>query len=498
MTESLWSSTVRIAEHYPRLEQDELHVDVAVVGAGITGVTAALLLKLAGKRVALVEAREVGSGVTSGTTAHLTEAVDTRYHVLESKFGKEGARLIAGSSRAAIEQVAELASRFSSDADFERLPGYLYTEHDEDVEQIQLELEAARRAGLQVELAHVPLPLPVKAGLRFDNQAQFHPTAYLSGLVSRIPGDGSHVFEQMRVLSVDEGEPCRLHFGHGPTITAERVILATHAPINRLMLQTKVAHYRSYVVSGPVEQAPYGLFWDTDDPYHYIRAQQVGYQKHLIVGGADHKTGQESDTEAPFASLSTYAERLGLRHVEHRWSAQVIEPVDGLPFIGRNALSSHVYIATGYSGNGTSFGTLAAMILRDACLDKPNPYADLYQATRMKPLASLATFLEENVDFPLHLLSDRLRPPNARSLDDIAPGEGKIVRVKGQRLAVYRDDQGSLHAVSPVCTHLGCHVAFNQVEKSWDCPCHGSRFNVDGGVIEGPALHALQKKSLAG
>lgn len=492
-TPPLWELGLERAR-YPRLEEDDRYFDVAVVGAGITGVTAATLLKAAGKRVVLLEARHVASGVTGGTTAHLTAALDTRYHELESKFGRTGAALAAESSLEAIELVATLAASAPERADFEWLPGYLYTESDEDVDGLKKELEAARRAGLTVEHSEVPLPLVAKAGIRFERQAQFHPLTYVNALTAALPGGGCNVHEQSRVIALDEGEPCKLYLEHGVMVNAEHVILATHTPLNRVLLETKIAQYRSYVVSGPVEQAPHGLFWDTADPYHYVRSQRVGDRRHLIVGGDDHKTGKADDERGSYASLESYAARLGLRSVECRWSAQVVEPVDGLPFIGRNALSSRVYVATGFSGNGTTFGTLAARILSDACLGQPNRFAELYAATRVKPLASLATFLGENVDFPMHLLSDRLHPPDAKSLDEIGPGEGKTVRLNGERLAVFRDVTGQLSACSAVCTHLGCHVKFNQAEKTWDCPCHGSRFSRDGEVLDGPAVRGLPRR----
>jgi Rieske Fe-S protein len=270
------------------------------------------------------------------------------------------------------------------------------------------------------------------------------------------------------------------------------VILATHSPLNQVVLQTKVAQYRSYVVSGPVKQPFRGLFWDTDDPYHYTRSYTSNGSSELIVGGEDHKTGIGEHSDAPFARLTEYAERLGLEKPTRRWTSQVVEPVDGLPFIGRNASSEHVYVATGFSGNGLTFGTVAAMILRDACLGAFNPYAEIYEPSRLKPVTKLASFLAENIDYPLHLLSDALKAPTARSLDEIGKGDGKIVRVEGRRVAAYRDENGRLHTVSPICTHLGCHVAFNAAEKSWDCPCHGSRFGVDGSVLDGPAADPLE------
>jgi glycine/D-amino acid oxidase-like deaminating enzyme/nitrite reductase/ring-hydroxylating ferredoxin subunit len=422
--------------------------------------------------------------------------LDTRYQQLEHRFGREGAALVARSSQAAIEQIARLVERTRADCDFARLPGYLFTEREDGVDELRLELEAARTAGLEVELSPVPLPLVARAGLCFPNQAQFNPLLYVNGLAANIPGDGSHVFEQARVVSIDEGEPCRVHLEHGEVLTADRVILATHVPLNRVLVTPRLAQYRSYVVSGVAPQSSPGLFWDTEDPYHYVRRQRVGDCFHWIVGGADHKTGQEPAGQEPFERIAEIAARIGLHAIEQRWSAQVVESVDGLPLIGKNAGSERVYVATGFSGNGMTFGTLSAMLLSDACLGRNNEYAELYSAARIKPLASLASFVGENVDFPLHLLSDALRPPEARSLREIAVGEGKTVRVGGRRLAVYRDDHQLLHAVSPVCTHLGCHVKFNHAEKTWDCPCHGSRFGLDGAVLDGPAAQNLDYQVL--
>lgn len=494
MTHSIWSSVSRRAS-FPQLQEKNLHVDVVIVGGGITGVTTAFLLKSSGKRVALLEAQSIGSGVTGKTAAHLTEAIDTRYSVLEKAFGAEGARLAAQSSRAAIEMVGELDARLSLRADFERLPGYLYSERDADVETLRRELEAARAAGLVVEFGSAPLPFPVAGAICFRNQAQFNPITYLTGLAGHVVGNGSQVYEQSRVVSIHEDEPCRITLEHGVVLTAERVVLATNAPLNRLLLQTKVSSYRSYVVAGQSSEPLHGLFWDTDDPYHYVRSLRAGNRNYLVVGGEDHKTGQESNTHERFDKLLGFATRFGLRNAEYRWSAQVVEPVDGLPLIGRNGSSDAVFVATGFSGNGTTFGTVAAMILRDACLDQLNPYADLFHATRIKPLAALTTFVEENVDFPLHLVVDRVRKPDAGTLEEIGMGQGKIVRAGGERIAAYRDEEGHLHAVSPVCTHLGCHVTFNDAEKSWDCPCHGSRFDVDGRILNGPAIRPLASRT---
>jgi glycine/D-amino acid oxidase-like deaminating enzyme/nitrite reductase/ring-hydroxylating ferredoxin subunit len=396
-------------------------------------------------------------------------------------------------TRASLDTIAELVRERGIECGFRRVPAFYYTETDGGVADVRDEVEAARRLGLPAAYTEdVPLPFPVKAALRLDEQARFHVREYLLPLLRGIPGRGSHVFEGTRVLDVEDGDPCVVHTEAG-TVTARDVVMATHVPLNKFFLQTKVAHYRSYVIAGEVEkEVPDGLFWDNEDPYHYIRLQEVGGQRLVVVGGEDHKVGQEEDTEARYKALRDYAhERLKLKSVAYRWSAQVAEPVDGLPYLGRNSMSSHVYVGTGYSGTGMTFGTLAARIAADLILGRESPWAELFDATRVTPMASAKEFVKENVDFPAHLVADRLKRPEGDALGDVKPGQGKIVEVEGKKRAVYRDEQGQVTVLDPVCTHMACLVDFNTAEKSWDCPCHGSRFGTDGTVINGPAVKGL-------
>ena len=495
-TESLWRATHQVGGFAP-LDRN-LDVDVAIVGGGISGLTAGLILSRAGTRVAILERDTIGSGETGNTTSHLTEAVDGRYQTLVRDYGEEGARNVAQSSRDAIDWMEAIVREAGIDCGFKRVPGYLYTEREKDLSWLADELDAARRAGCTVEWTDsVPLPFKTHGGVCWHNQAQVHATAYLDGLLREAVSQGLQLYENTRVLGVHEAAPCRIETDRG-TVHAADVFVAANVPVNnRVLLHTKIAAYRSYAIAGVAPSGlPEGLFWDTDDPYHYTRLHEIDGQTYLIVGGEDHRTGAKIDTEERYERLVAYArERFQMLNSEFRWSGQIIEPVDGLPFIGRNAAAQRVFVATGYSGNGMTFGTLAGMIVSDSILGRPNQYADLYDATRIKPIAAAIEYVKENVGFPAHLVTDRLTSLNAedRPVQSLRPGEGGVFTSDEGTIAVCRDRQGVVHACSAVCTHLGCDVAWNASEQSWDCPCHGSRFSPDGTVINGPAVSDLRR-----
>jgi glycine/D-amino acid oxidase-like deaminating enzyme/nitrite reductase/ring-hydroxylating ferredoxin subunit len=496
--ESLWRATSRQPD-FPPLARN-LEVDVAIVGGGITGLTAATRLAREGLRIAIFERGRLVSGESGNTTSHLTEAVDARYHSIVKNFGLEAARLVAQSQRDAIAEIEAVAGSIPG-ADFEHAPGYLYTEQEKHLAWLADELDAARRADCAVEwIDDVPLPFATRGAVRWDRQGQVHAGRYLAGLAKEAVSRGVEIFEHTVVREVHEGEPCRLET-EVHTVTAGHVLVAANVPINnRVLLHTKIAAYRSYAIAFEVEPGYLrGLFWDTDDPYHYTRLQEINGKSYLIVGGEDHRTGEATRTEARYENLLTYARsHFPGGPVKYQWSGQIIEPVDGLPYVGPNSGSSHVFVATGYSGNGITCGVLAGMMFADRVEGRSSPYAELYDATRVKPLAAGLDYVTENVTFPAHLLKDRLTRATAdvKGLDDLGPGEGGIFAAEDGKVAVSRDDAGVLHAVSPACTHLGCDVAWNSAEKSWDCPCHGSRFTPEGGVINGPAVSDLATKAL--
>jgi len=494
---SLWTQADARLPHFSELEGDR-DVDVLIVGGGITGVTAALLLQRAGQDVTLIDAHSVGSGETARTTAHLTEVLDTRYHELESRFDPDTARAVLQSSRAALDELAELSAALAPECALERVSGYLVAGNAEQRNELDHELAALRRAGADAEWqAEIPIALPCTAAVRVDGQAQFRPLAYLRGLVESFLAGGGRIFESTPLLEIEKGERSRVVTKSG-VVTARHVLVTSHAPtINKVALHTKLAAYRTYaVVQTARSDAPAGLFWDMFDPYHYVRTQNVDGQNYLIVGGEDHKTGAYDDGEARLRRLATFA---GTLQPEGRpvasWSGQVLETSDGLPLIGRHPGSSNVYVATGFAGNGMTFGTLAAMMLRDAVLELENPWSGLYDPDRLKPFAN-ARYVSENIDFPATLARDRLDRGEVADAAAIPRGEGRLLRSRGKMLAVFRDDTNALHARSAVCTHLGCYVRWNSSEGSWDCPCHGSRFAPNGSVLNGPATHALESAEL--
>ncbi len=490
--DSLWERTSD-RPHFEPLNVDGLDVDVAVVGGGIAGLVTALLLKRAGRTVALLEAKRIAGGETNHTTAHVTALQDAGFATIASKFGKDGARRIAEAGMRSIELLEKLATELGIACDFERVPAYVFTERARDVPRLKDEHRALAAAGFSCELlADAPLPFRTEAAIRIDRQARYHPLKFLLPVAKLIDQDESHVFEDTRVVKLVEGEPCKVVTERG-TVLAHHVVVTTDAiTANRFFMQTKVAPYRTYVIAVRAENPPDGLFYDIEDPYHYIRLQRTEQGDLLIVGGEDHRVGEESDTGRHYDRLLEWTrQRFGEVELVYQWSGQVLEPLDGLPYIGRNSLSSRVYVASGFSGNGMVNGLLTGQILTDELTGGEHPCAKMLAATRIKPLASAKAFVSENLDFPKHLLLDRL-PAGTRSLEAVPPGEGRIVAHHGRKLAVYRAEDGSIRALSPVCTHMGCHVRWNMEAKSWDCPCHGSRFDTAGRVLHGQAKSDLR------
>jgi glycine/D-amino acid oxidase-like deaminating enzyme/nitrite reductase/ring-hydroxylating ferredoxin subunit len=493
-TESVWLSGAP-PKHRPRLEKDA-RADVCVLGGGIAGLTTAYLLAEEGKKVLLIDDGPLTAGESSRTTAHLSNAIDDRYWWIERVHGEEGARRAAESHTAAIDRIASIVRKEGIDCGFERLDGYLFNPAEEEVEDLERERDAAHRAGLtDVELlVGLPEPpFPTGRCLRFPRQGQFHPLMYLSALAEAIEAKGGRLHTRTRAERVEGGAPARVTTARGPVVTADAVVVATNSPIHtRVAVHAKQASYRTYAIALeiPKDSLPRALYWDTLQPYHYVRtATDDGWQI-LIVGGEDHKTGQEQEEVFErHARLEAWArERFpGAGELAYRWSGQIIETADGLAFIGKSPgdRAENVYLTTGDSGMGMTHGTIAGMLLTDLIQERENDWASLYDPSRMS-LKAAGALARENLNAAAHY-ADFVTPGEVSEVSEIAPGEGAVVRRGLKRIAVYRDAGGELHERSAVCPHLGCVVAWNGLEKSWDCPCHGSRFAPTGDVVNGPA-----------
>ena len=493
---SPWLDTAQDAG-FPSLDRP-LSVVVAVLGGGIVGMSTALLLKRAGMTVAVIEAERVGTGVTGHTTAKLSSLHGLTYDGLASRFGEDGARAYGEANQAGIEQIAEWVDEEGIDCDFRRKPNFTYASSRDMLGDIEKEVEAAQRAGLPASFTEeTDLPYPVAGAVRFEDQAEFHPLRFINALAALIPGDGSHVFEHTRATGVNDGRPCRVETT-GAQLTAGAVVVATHFPIlDRGLYFARIHPERSYALGVRVRgETPQGMYISADQPTRSIRSHPLPDGEILIVGGEGHKTGQGGDTAERYRTLERFArEHWEVESIEYQWASQDNESVDHVPYIGKLApLSRRIYTATGFKKWGLAQGVAAGMILEDLILGRPNPWADFYDPARMKPLASAKDLVLENANVAKRFVGDRLTKRRGRDAEDLQPGEGDIVELNGEKVAGFRDEDGALHAVSTVCTHLGCQLNWNSGDRSWDCPCHGSRFSPDGDVLHGPAVRPLARK----
>jgi glycine/D-amino acid oxidase-like deaminating enzyme/nitrite reductase/ring-hydroxylating ferredoxin subunit len=490
----------------PTLSHD-IRTSVCIVGAGIAGMTVAYLLARAGRAVVVIDDGPIGGGETGRTTAHITASLDDLYHRVEKLHGVEGIKIAAESHTAAIDRIEAIASLEDIDCDFERVDGYLFAGAGDDRKILEREMESAHRAGLtDVELVErAPIDsFNTGPALCFPRQAQFHSLKYLNGLARAIVRDGGQLFSGAHATSIEDGEPAKVTTSDGHVITADSIVVATNSPVNDwIILHTKQAAYRSYVIAARVPRGSVtrALYWDTDDPYHYVRLQEVDAildpthrEELLIVGGEDHKTGQADDADERYRRLEEWTRQRFpmVGTIDFRWSGQIMEPVDYMAFIGRNpGTDQHIFIVTGDSGNGITHGTIAGMLLTDLILGRKNPWTKLYDPSRVTLRAS-GHFLKENINVA-NQYTDWAKGGEVDSYDQIAPGTGAVIRRGMTKIAVYRDDQGNIHERSAVCTHLYCIVDWNSGERTWDCPCHGSRFDPLGRVINGPAITPLSE-----
>ena len=512
-TTSIWYAGYDVPT-YPQLARDAT-ADVCVVGAGIAGLSTAYTLIKAGKKVVVVDDGPVGDGESGRTTAHLANAMDDWIFVLEHVHGEDGARRIVQSHGTAIDTIEAIVRAENIDCDFARVDGYLFLGGDTSESALDEELEAAKRAGV-VGVAKLP-SVPTDGHdfgpcLRFPNQGQFHILKYLAGLASAIVSGGGRIYCDTKVVSVEGGETCKVKTESKHTISASAVCVCTNASITDMVrTHAMQAPYRSFVIAAVVPRGsvPTALYWDTAEPYHYARIlplnepapgafADAAYDA-LIVGGEDHKTAHADDAEARWARLEAWMRERWpqAREVIYQWSGQVLEPNDYIAFIGRNPDGAqNVYMVSGDSGQGMTHGTIAGILLTDLILGRPNDWESIYNPSRVSMRAKpIKEFAKENADVALRYIKGFVTPGDAGSEAEFAPGTGRIERRGLHKVAVFRDEDGTLHEFSAACTHLKCIVEWNSAERSWDCPCHGSRFDPLGKVLNGPAVADLDPLS---
>ncbi|EMA30018.1 FAD-dependent oxidoreductase [Halobiforma nitratireducens] len=515
--ESLWLATTPTTEYEPF--EGGLEVDVAVVGGGITGLTTAIELKEAGRDVALLESDRIVESTTGHTTANLTSQHGLFYDSLCSRFDDQRAQQYADANEAAIDEVERRIDEHGIDCDFRRTAAYTYAAASDDLEDVRDEVDAARGLGLPASyVEETPLPYDVPGAVRFDEQAAFHPRKYLLSIAEQVDGDGSHVFEKTRALDIDPGAPCRVETNRGEVV-ADDVVVATHFPFfDRAGYFSRMHPKRAYLLAVRIDgDPPDGMHYSTASPSATIRTQPVGNgwkresagenedggtEVLLVVGGQSHKPGLDGPpTSERYRRCEAFArERFDVESVEYRWSTMDYTPVDSVPFVGPiDPVSDRVYVGTGFKGWGMTGGTAAGMILADLIIEGSSPWADVFDPQRLPTADAAKTFVEENATVGGNFVGDRIKSLLASletDIPDLGRDEAEVVRRAGRPMGIYRDGGGTVHAVSAICPHMDCLVRWNDAERTWDCPCHGSRFTHEGDVLSGPALEGLLYREL--
>jgi len=484
--------------NYPNLQED-LKVDVAIVGGGLAGISCGYLLKKHGVRVAVIEADRIAQGTTGHTTAKITSQHDLTYNRIKRYMGEELARQYADANETAIRTIENIIKSEGIDCDFRHESAYTFTFMDSYIQKIADEASTAASLGISAFYTeNAPLPFEVKAAVRFDGQARFHPRKYVLALAEKIPGDGSFIFENTRVVDIDKGNPCTVLTKGGKKITADSVVIASHFPCYDGMGLYFARMYpeRSYAIGIKVNgKFPGGMYVTAEDPGRSIRSQETEDGEILIISGEHHKTGHGGNLHKHYENLVEFANKhYDLKEVKYRWSTQDYTTLDKVPYVGRlTSRTPNIYVATGFRKWGMTNCTAAAMIIKDLITKGESPWISVYDPVRFVPNPSIQKLISINADVAARLLAGKLGPVPENV--EINKGDAKVIEVDGQRMGAYRDESGKLHLVDTTCTHLGCELNWNDAEKTWDCPCHGSRFTYEGEIVEGPAINNLQHDS---
>ncbi|OQP46273.1 oxidoreductase [Niastella yeongjuensis] len=503
---SLWQQTVEPLEVTNTALAAKY--DVIIVGGGITGISLAHRLQNAGLQCLVLEAHNCCFGTTGGTTAHLNTLLDTPYSTIIKNFGEEPAKLVAKGVKEAIHNIERNIEQYQIECGFERTAAYLFAENDDQQKELQEIVEACEKVSVPVHYTGtIPVNIPFTKAIEIPAQAKFSPVKYVYELAKNYMDAGGHIVEQTVVVNhnhrtdeVTGEEIIEVQTEDDYTYVTNTLVYATHIPPGVNVLHLRCAPYRSYAmaVKLPLDNYPAELCYDMYDPYRYYRTQVIEGEPYFIVGGEDHKTGHEDNTEACFNRLLANVRKyFNVESITHKWSSQYYEPADGLPYIGElPGARPNVYVATGYGGNGMVYSQVATILLSDLILTGASTYKELFDPNRIKPIAGFTNLIKENADVVKNLVSGLVARSHLESLSELAHGEGKVVVFEKHKIALYKDPEGSLHVLNPTCTHLKCSVAWNAAELSWDCPCHGARYSIDGEMLNGPANMDLKKIDL--
>jgi glycine/D-amino acid oxidase-like deaminating enzyme/nitrite reductase/ring-hydroxylating ferredoxin subunit len=491
---SLWQDSVAAFES--QNNPAEKIFDVAIAGGGITGITTALLLQKAGKKCIVFEAYNLCFGTTGGSTAHLNTLLDNPYTTIIKNFGKENAQLVAQACKDAIELVQSSIQEYNIDCGFENASAYLFAQTDKQIKELKDIHDACREVNVKAVYADkLPVDIEYKKVMVVDGQAKFHPVKYVHALAKAFEDAGGVILQECRVEDVEENDQIQIATTKG-NFQASFLIYATHIPPGINLLHLRCAPWRSYAMAVILKNKNYpaDLIYDMYDPYHYIRSQKIDNKTYLIVGAEDHKTGHVENTNECFLKLEAYVRKyFDVDEVVNKWSSQYFEPADTLPYIGHlPGHNGNILVATGYGGNGITYSHVAAITLRDIVLNQENQLINLFDPNRIKPVAGFVSFISHNADVVKQFIGKWFEHEKLKELADLAEGEGKVIKYEGETIALYKDENGGLHALNPVCTHMKCSVTFNTAEQTWDCPCHGARYNTNGFVVTGPASMGLE------
>lgn len=471
--------------------------DVAIAGAGITGISLALLLQQQGKRCVVLEARQRGFGTTGGTTAHLNTLLDHPYNEIIKNFNTETAIKVRSATEAGIELIESQIMKHGIHCGFRRTKAYLLAENEVEEQELESIREGCTAVNLESSYTtDTGSRLRFSKALCIPRQACFHPLKYLAGITTAFESLGGIVYEHTRVGDTAWNKNGHLVQTSRGVLSAKHLVYATHIPTGINLLHLRCMPWRSYALAAELEEDyPTGLYYDMKDPYHYYRSQEVNGNTYLVAGGKDHRTGTIDNTGYCFTALEAEVRKhFRVKRITHQWSSQYYEPADGLPYIGHlPGGAEHTWVATGFGGNGMTYSQVAARLLTDHICNTPGADLNLFSPLRIKPVAGFQNFVQHNAHVATQVITRFFRERTETALADLAPGEAKIVSILGHTVALYKDETGKVHAVAAHCTHMGCDLKWNNAEHSWDCPCHGARFNPEGAVLNAPASAALQK-----